>query len=1354
MAKQLFGGLEPIKPLAPFGMTKRQRKPKEPRPEYSVDLEGERRKHKRVTIDELTQRGTEVLKERAPDLPKTDERSMFTKVLDVLDVPRNIIANAIAAAAGVDTSKMRKGTLLPKVWMSDILEKAGMPKGAVRSIVGFVGDLAIDPLTYIGLGSTTGVKVARHVPRVVGAGAQAIQTAAKTGKVGAEVASAIGRQTAEALSKQYAKIAAVRGAKVAAQQMRRALSKRLAGGATRGATEALEFFAKHGEKGRTLFRLPFASKGVGYVPFGKRARQYGAVVEDIADAGGRVARMKEVAATARKTAAAASAASRGLDEIGDALKTEQARVKELREGLDKLRKQRKIFRFAEATARKKGFPVAKGARPPVRTSELRKAERELNLAETRVADLQKRYDAAKAVGELKGKFEVAPEAEAVLKRAAARQAPPLESLRSAQRLRKAAREAKKQAAKAAPKVPELTPAQQRFETPVKLKQAEATAAIKRLKELKGAKQTAKADVAAKQAAAEEARNVRVALASSPEAPGVMRELAASKYGSRLYRKMPGVVNLFRKLKRDVAGPGASPVGQEVLGATQRATRTAAQEKAQAIADFARRIEPIAAKYGSTAPQGKAESTAEALRRLLFHLAELGPGQKLAPTLTRGDPLIRHFRYAQRSGLLKDPQVVSALDDYFGAVKRAHEIKAKAGAATGEVQSWVKAEMLPAGRERIGMTQAAGKFKPGIGQPTSGLEKGKWLIYQMPDGTQRKFMSTGSAREELAQAIAEGAEKVGEAPISRAQWNRWGRLSAVKPEATPKAFGAEIKGGPSLREGIFRESLPHAAGMQAKAAEQAQSMAELRELIKPYSATIGRKDPRAATAEFAHMAFPTKRPSSGSPMAQLAAEGLFDRLYPVEIADMIDGATKMWESPEGIEKILSVSDRLLSVWKSLTLMHPAYVLRNIIEKPIGVILAGGDPIAATRWAFSKESRLFRRALVDNSPELVAGRLFNFGGRAYRGEDLFDLARRFHAIGAGRTATEMPAQFGARLAEQVAAKYGPKAKGLYQSVHRSNTAFEDWQKLGAWFSFMDAGESPREAFMRTLIAQPDMADLPVWTQRNLTRIFPWARWRIKNGARMLGTVLPEKPQFFSMIQRFPNLLEGITTQDSVPNELRPAWMQDALYAQVMGNKEGGLAFGLQSWLPVQEALTVMGAPLAPGEAARQAIGEIRPGAKALVEGATGQSIFRQEPLQTVEQAGGLAQAIPQALLGQSGTALDSLLAVRPLREYAPMVGRVAAMPTTGRQVARGLVGGALQPVDYQKGLTGRYYELNNLQQQLRAAHQRALQSGDQARADALFNQWLAVVRQMYQWKLPLPKAAEQMFAGAGTARPGPP
>ncbi|KKK84280.1 hypothetical protein LCGC14_2784940, partial [marine sediment metagenome] len=230
-----------------FGPTKR--KPKKKRPVYSFDPKALRAGRKpRITIKELSQRGADILRERLPDLKPEDKRSGVMKVLDVLDIPRNLIANVIARTTGTMPKKARRGTLTKKVYWSEILKGMGVPKGPAASVLGFVADVGLDPLTWVSLAGVHGVRAAAHIPRIVGAGGAMMKRAAKTGQVTAKLARGLGIKEGARITRKAMRM----------QRMKSVLARR----ATKGSKEALEFIKEFGQHGRPLIRFPFMKKGL------------------------------------------------------------------------------------------------------------------------------------------------------------------------------------------------------------------------------------------------------------------------------------------------------------------------------------------------------------------------------------------------------------------------------------------------------------------------------------------------------------------------------------------------------------------------------------------------------------------------------------------------------------------------------------------------------------------------------------------------------------------------------------------------------------------------------------------------------------------------------------------------------------------------------------------------------------------------------------------------------------------------------------------------------------------------------------------------------------------------------------
>jgi len=118
----------------------------------------EKRKVPRLNIDQIEAMTQNDLFDRITE-SKKDKRSAFTKFFDLLDLPRNVVANIFfrgTASKKANDPNAERGTFgLPKVHFSDVLDEMGFEPGFIRGVVGFVGDVALDPLTYLGgLGGT------------------------------------------------------------------------------------------------------------------------------------------------------------------------------------------------------------------------------------------------------------------------------------------------------------------------------------------------------------------------------------------------------------------------------------------------------------------------------------------------------------------------------------------------------------------------------------------------------------------------------------------------------------------------------------------------------------------------------------------------------------------------------------------------------------------------------------------------------------------------------------------------------------------------------------------------------------------------------------------------------------------------------------------------------------------------------------------------------------------------------------------------------------------------------------------------------------------------------------------------
>jgi len=230
-----------------------------------LEQKPERRSSGRISIEEINQLGADQFTKKvlAGKKPK-DRRAWWEKLLDIVDLPRNLVAQTVADIAGVDKSKLKSGEGalgLKRVYMSDVLNKLGVKNKVARGIAGFVGDVAIDPLTYLSAGATSGMKIAGIKGAKLGGKAQrGLRAAMKSGVAGDDLLKALGtnKDAFRKLALKHGNKLSKRGGELTARLGKQML--KADGGAARA-------FAKKGMlKARPIARIPFTQITAGKMP--------------------------------------------------------------------------------------------------------------------------------------------------------------------------------------------------------------------------------------------------------------------------------------------------------------------------------------------------------------------------------------------------------------------------------------------------------------------------------------------------------------------------------------------------------------------------------------------------------------------------------------------------------------------------------------------------------------------------------------------------------------------------------------------------------------------------------------------------------------------------------------------------------------------------------------------------------------------------------------------------------------------------------------------------------------------------------------------------------------------------------
>ena len=338
------------------------------------------------------------------------------------------------------------------------------------------------------------------------------------------------------------------------------------------------------------------------------------------------------------------------------------------------------------------------------------------------------------------------------------------------------------------------------------------------------------------------------------------------------------------------------------------------------------------------------------------------------------------------------------------------------------------------------------------------------------------------------------------------------------ELTKRAKEGRLAGilGPGVRPKTFIEMDPAVAAAQ-RASQHVRRLAfrDLELLVSKSGVPV------TSTAQLTPgMAIPVSRVGANHPLANVLPARIFSgrMSYPEPVAKMLDRMYKIW-TPNSAELsgVVRASEFTLQWFKRWALFHPAYVIRNAFQNSYGTFMAGGNPLRSARLAGGKDVAAIFRAIETGAGDPVQQFLIATGQKGVpaltgtmriAGKDvpLALLARdaaMYNFAGGARSAAEFaPTMLRAEGAARGAARGVVSAGQRFGDFVRvKNAALEGRMKIGAWINFMEKGMSPRQAAFQTLLAMPDLSDLPLWGRRYATRVFPWFRWCMPDDHRIL-------------------------------------------------------------------------------------------------------------------------------------------------------------------------------------------------------------------------------------------------------------
>lgn len=1028
----------------------------------------DRRKRKRITIEEINKFGAQALSsEQREELTKApDKRSAFTKFLDIIDMPRNVVANIVAKIAGVTPKKQREGAIFKKVWASDLLEAMGMKKGVGRAVTGFIGDVALDPLTYLTAGAVTGTRIARGIPKILKPGTQAIKRtglAAVTGNLAAisgDVARAAGmspqrlirlgasrvRQVARskpAIMKRWTQ-AKIR--KEAAKQLMAArggiLPRRIvAGVAGRRGVEAAkgarQFVAKFGEKGRTLLRVPFAKRGL-MLPVGKRARQF----REMAAGKPTKELLKQIAHRRAIGKAGVDIAARSAERkagIEGALAMRAAGTTERAAQLtEATRRQVQAKGFTQALMRQVsgGVPLPGGKPTGKQVKELRRLTKGvLKPIKTNEAAIRRaaQSKASEAANRAYAEFQKIEQAQTVL--------------RQQGKLTKA-----KISADSARKK-ELVGVMSQASKELRDIPKAAKQEIRRLRGVQVAERGELSRIAFDPAASELTRAQAQEFAGKPYYTQAQARLIHGKVGPGGLREASlgrRFVTEAGRIKRRLFGGGTSEVGQLAAGA-EAAIRTrapAAHQMAQAA--WAKKMQPIVERLAQQT--GK---SIDEIQAVMVDLVEFGrKGARFAPN----DPI--------RQSVIG---IIPHLDDEAKAIVREygrmhgellHELQA-AGVSPGIIEPLVPRRLTEQFR-KIG-TPEARRALVDVGFDPKRTKELRWL-----DTTTGQVHTALSSNADEVKRLTAEFGKPERFDISLRRWN------------TDPDIARSLQ--PELAEKIpqFKATLPEAAGELAKQRVTRLALADMKNIADTTGVPADLVAGVATRGQYPGFAQVRWEKFRNTPAYQTVFRGLEGKAYPQQIVDMIERFMTLSAQPTEIRRLLGWTDKTLNLWKGVTLAHPAYTIRNIGQNLLGNWMAGQKMIPYMAQA-RPGSGIHKAAKAAITGGTVDGTILT-AGREIPLQQFAEWGKQFNIVMSGHIGEALPG------VAQAPGKFIRRFKPL-SWWFRMNSEIESTMKMASLWGFLDQGYDVRAAAQKVAQAMPDLADLTLFERNVGRRLLPF-------------------------------------------------------------------------------------------------------------------------------------------------------------------------------------------------------------------------------------------------------------------------
>lgn len=449
-------------------------------------------------------------------------------------------------------------------------------------------------------------------------------------------------------------------------------------------------------------------------------------------------------------------------------------------------------------------------------------------------------------------------------------------------------------------------------------------------------------------------------------------------------------------------------------------------------------------------------------------------------------------------------------------------------------------------------------------------------------------------------------------------------------------------------------------------------------------------------------------------------------YPEDVASALDDYVRRISDDKNLSAIGNIFDYVQSAWKGSVLMNPAWTTVNVLGGIIHSVVVGRIGMSdfiehyPTARKMAHEFHFGNRAGgvipygsgfgFDDSKKLLIG-----------GDEMTETEAAHHLVSQNAIDGSQSAREMMMLHRTAFGNKNPHAKKNVADIVRDiatfgpvgawwfkfNSSIDDTFRTTVYLARRAKGDTADQAALLMKKAHFDYGDFTRYEETIGRRVIPFYAWQ-RNNIALQSKLLFERPGYVNSYQKVKHALEqeGLNEEDAVPNYMLPRWLKNQLMIQMSGKDGSTKGLTIGNLTPIAELLEI-GQVLYGQEGFEDMtnyfINSASPIIKAPFEMATGRQMFDGRGVGD-EDLGELS--IKDYMLKQIGY-------------YQSWKGLEKAGTRDGLEgvLWRLIVRGRIQPLDVERLQAGISIEKNENIKLLRRSINKAVQQGDDERAENL-------------------------------------